>query len=286
MPELPEVETVCRGLTPKIQGKTIRLAKTFRPDLRFPFPPEFCEHLLGQTIQRIHRRAKYILIDLDEFTLLIHLGMSGQIRIFDSPQSEFRKHDHVYIECDDGTCFTYHDPRRFGYMDLLYKDDPDYFRDTGVEPLEDAFDGKVFYKLLAKTQRPLKTALLDQKLVAGLGNIYVCEALWGAKLSPQMASAQITLHQAGALCKEIKAVLNNAITSGGSSLKDHIQVDGKLGYFQHQFGVYDRENLPCKNPGCQDTIRRLIQSGRSTFFCPSCQSEGEVHVRKAGSKRN
>lgn len=286
MPELPEVETVRRGLTPAMVGARIARAEVRRGDIRFPFPPRFAERLAGRRVEALGRRAKYLLIALDSGeTLIAHLGMSGSFRIedegvgaFHHPRSKDPKHDHVVFHLDNGKTVTYNDPRRFGFMDLeatARLDANRHLAGLGSEPLAPDFDGKRLAALFAGSRAPLKAALLDQRRIAGLGNIYVCEALWRAKLSPFRPAGDLAgadgrpTRSAGALAKAIRAVLEEAIAAGGSTLRDHRQADGELGYFQHSFEVYDREGAAC--PRCGTTLLREAQGGRSTFWCPGCQ---------------
>ncbi|MGO9423227.1 bifunctional DNA-formamidopyrimidine glycosylase/DNA-(apurinic or apyrimidinic site) lyase [Roseiarcus sp.] len=288
MPELPEVETVRRGLEPAMVGARIDKVEVRRADIRFPFPPRFRERLTGRRIEALTRRAKYLLLRLDGAeTLIVHLGMSGSFRVEDAtpgafhhPRSKDPKHDHVVIHLDNGKVVTYNDPRRFGFMDLARDDALDRhprLAELGDEPLAADFDAARLAALFKASRAPLKSALLDQKRIAGLGNIYVCEALFRAKLSPfrpagDLANASGGPTKAGrALTKAIRSVLEEAIEAGGSSLRDHRQTDGELGYFQHNFDVYDREGLACRRPGCGGTIARYAQSARSTFYCPVCQ---------------
>jgi formamidopyrimidine-DNA glycosylase len=286
MPELPEVETVRRGLEPAMVGARIERAELRRGDIRFPFPPRFAERLSGRRVEGLSRRAKYLLIALEGGeTLIAHLGMSGSFRIEDSTPGAFRtprskdpKHDHVVLSLDNGKTVTYNDPRRFGFMDLHATADLDANRHLvglGEEPLSPDFDGKRLAALFAGSRAPLKSALLDQKRIAGLGNIYVCEALWRAKLSPFRPAGDLANARGGptraanALASAIRAVLEEAVAAGGSTLRDHRQADGELGYFQHSFAVYDREGAAC--PRCGAILLRDAQSGRSTFYCPVCQ---------------
>ncbi len=269
MPELPEVETVCRGLRPYMEGKVLQNVTLHRANLRSPFPPMFAERLEGQVICKINRRGKYILVELADYTWMMHLGMSGRIQRNTIADYIRQKHDHVVWQVED-IMFAFNDARRFGDMDLL----PNGQMCTSVksmapEPFEIEADD--FYERLLKTSRPLKTALLDQMVIAGLGNIYVCEALWQSGLSPFKASHSITNKQTQILLKNICAVLESAIASGGSSLRDHRTVEGTLGYFQHQFKVYDQKGKPCLALKCSGTIDREVQSGRSTYYCPLCQ---------------
>ncbi|MCO5063690.1 MAG: bifunctional DNA-formamidopyrimidine glycosylase/DNA-(apurinic or apyrimidinic site) lyase [Rhizobiaceae bacterium] len=294
MPELPEVETVRRGLAPAMEGGRIMAVTARRADLRFPLPAAFAETLSGKTVVSVGRRAKYLLIEAQDAPLLIaHLGMSGSFRIerdggpttpgvFHQARSRDEKHDHVVFEIGhaDGRRFriVYNDPRRFGFM--LFAESREthpMLAGLGVEPTGNAFDGATLADLLRGRSAPLKAALLDQRLIAGLGNIYVSEALWRAGLSPRRMAGSIVAkrHGAGArperLADAIRAVIAEAIEAGGSSLRDHMQTDGSLGYFQHRFSVYDREGEPCRKPGCDGTVQRIVQSGRSTFYCPVCQ---------------
>jgi formamidopyrimidine-DNA glycosylase len=270
MPELPEVETVKRGLAPFMEGRVLKRLETRRAGLRYPFP-DFIP-LEGQKVVRLTRRAKYLLIEFEKETLVAHLGMSGSFRIeeatqgvFHHPRSRLAAHDHVVLHFEEGQVI-YNDPRRFGFMNYLNQNT---FEKTGVEPLGNEFNGSSLFEALQKRKTSVKLALLDQALVAGLGNIYVCEALFLAGLSPIRASCFVTLKEAEKLCQEIKIVLNRAILAGGSSLQDHAQVSGELGYFQHSFYVYERAEKPCA--ACTLPIQRLKQGGRSTFYCGECQ---------------
>ena len=296
MPELPEVETVKRGLAPTFEGARLIRVDQNRPDLRFPFPDDFVDRLTGRVVTSLSRRSKYLLADIDcGDVLIMHLGMSGSFRIendadnttpggFAHERSKDPKHDHVvfHLKSKDGTAarIIYNDPRRFGFMDLVARSELEahpYFKDLGLEPLGNALNGDVLASLFAGRKSPLKAALLNQKLIAGLGNIYVCEALWRSGLSPKrLAGTLVTKSgrptaQAKLLAENIRQTLEDAIKAGGSSLKDHTQADGSLGYFQHSFAVYDREGETCRTPGCKGTIARMVQSSRSTFYCPLCQ---------------
>lgn len=288
MPELPEVETVRRGLQPVLEGATIENVTLARTGLRYPFPERFAEHLAGRRVLRLGRRSKYLLWDIEGGeTLLAHLGMSGSFRIetaegaagstpgaFALARSRDARHDHVRFELRDGTAVIYNDPRRFGFMDLLPSAELDRhprLAGLGVEPTSNRFSAETL-AVLADRRTPLKAALLDQTVVTGLGNIYVCEALWRAELDPRRpASALADRGVAERLASAIRAVIAEAIEAGGSTLRDHMRTDGTLGYFQHRFAVYDREGQPCQRPGCDGTVARIRQAGRSTFFCPSCQ---------------
>lgn len=282
MPELPEVETVRRGLAPVMEGVRIAQAAVNRPDLRWPFPPNMAERLTGRRVERLRRRSKYILADLDGGeSLLVHLGMSGRMLVSGDPLGHFvqehpaaEKHDHVVLDMESGARITFNDPRRFGAMDLLPTGDDSahpLLAKLGPEPLGNGFHEAHLIAALKGRKMPMKAALLDQKIVAGLGNIYVCEALWRAGIAPKRRAGQVGAERLAALVPIIRDVLSEAIDAGGSSLRDFRQADGELGYFQHNFAVYGREGAPCRTPGCEGTITRIVQSGRSSFYCPSCQ---------------
>ncbi len=282
MPELPEVETVKSGIAPVMEGHVIAQADINRPDLRWPFPDRMAERLVGKRVLGLRRRSKYILVDLDSAeTLLIHLGMSGRMLVSGHTVGEFHhphpvpaKHDHVVFHMDDGTRITFNDARRFGAMDLMdtaTQDDHWLIRDLGPEPLGNAFNESYLIARLKGRNTPIKSALLDQRIVSGLGNIYVCEVLFRAGIHPACKAGQISAKRAVSLVPLIRDVLSEAIAAGGSSLRDYRQADGELGYFQHVFQVYDREGDPCVTPGCDREINRIVQSGRSSFFCPQCQ---------------
>lgn len=286
MPELPEVETVRRGLEPVLSSARLSRVRANRPDLRFPLPDGFVQRLTGATILRLDRRAKYILAPLDRGdTLVMHLGMTGRFEIA-APEGTVRpgdfarvvtpedKHAHVIFETEAGATVTYYDPRRFGFMDLIPTEGVErhpWFATMGPEPLGEAFDAKTLEKAFANRKQGPKTLLLDQRTVAGLGNIYVCEALHRAHISPFKPAGGIARKRLGPLTAAIKDVLAEAVEVGGSTLKDFAAADGALGYFQHRFRVYDREGEPCPTPGCRGVIAREVQAGRSTFFCPVCQ---------------
>jgi len=290
MPELPEVETVRRGLQPVMEGARILSVEQRRPDLRFPFPERFSESLSGRTIMSIGRRAKYLTMHLDRDPVLIcHLGMSGSFRIlsgrsaslpgvFHHERSKDEAHDHVVFNVEDAhgeaRRVVFNDPRRFGFMlfaESAVLNEHASLAGLGVEPTGNALDGTLLSELLRGRRAPLKAALLDQRLIAGLGNIYVCEALWRAGLSPRREAGSLGAAEADRLSSAIRDVIAEAIEAGGSSLRDYVRADGSLGYFQHSFSVYDRESQPCPRQGCGGTISRIVQSGRSTFYCPSCQ---------------
>ncbi|AMJ62364.1 bifunctional DNA-formamidopyrimidine glycosylase/DNA-(apurinic or apyrimidinic site) lyase [Bosea sp. PAMC 26642] len=293
MPELPEVETVRRGLEPAMLGQVFARIEQNRPDLRFPLPQRFVERLTGRKVEALSRRAKYLIADLDDGqALIMHLGMSGRF-VVEAPGTppvepgayyneigRHLQHDHVVFHLGSGARVTYNDVRRFGFMDLVPRADltaSKHFAGMGIEPLGNELSGETLAKLFAGKFAPLKAALLDQRLVAGLGNIYVCEALFRAGLHPEAPAGSIATATgrprpaAHELARIIREVLEEAILSGGSTLRDFAQTDGSLGYFQHRFKVYDREGQPCTAPGCVMAVKRLVQSGRSTFYCESCQ---------------
>jgi formamidopyrimidine-DNA glycosylase len=274
MPELPEVETIRRGLALRIGGRRIVRAELRRPDLRRPFPPDLAARLKGARIGALRRRGKYLLIELDESgLLLLHLGMSGRLTA-GTPDLPAVKHDHVVLTLDDGTVVRFNDPRRFGLIDYLARDAADahpLLAGMGPEPLEAGFDGAYLERVLAGKLTPIKSALLDQRIVAGLGNIYVCEALFRAGLSPRRLAATVSGARAARLAAAIRDVLSEAIEAGGSSLRDYVQANGELGYFQHRWAVYGREGEPCPGCTCAEGVRRIAQAGRSTFFCAKRQ---------------
>ena len=282
MPELPEVETVRRGLAPAMEGFVITRAQVNRPDLRWPFPANMAERLTGKRVLRLRRRSKYILVDLDsEETALVHLGMSGRMLVSGDPLGQFvhphpapEKHDHVVLDMENGSRITFNDPRRFGAMDLFATGSDEshpLLASIGPEPLGNSFDENYLAEALSRRNTPMKSALLDQKLLAGLGNIYVCEALYRSKIHPTRPARRVSKERIARLVPVIREVLSDAIEAGGSSLRDFRQADGELGYFQHSFDVYGREGEPCRSEGCSSHIRRIVQSGRSTFYCPTCQ---------------
>jgi formamidopyrimidine-DNA glycosylase len=274
MPELPEVETVRRGLALKMTGRRIVQAELRRPDLRRPFPPMLARTLTGAAIGALARRGKYILIELDDNgTLLLHLGMSGRITAGPGG-APHALHDHVVLTLDDGTEVRFNDARRFGLLDYMRRGEEEthpLLAGMGPEPLGPGFDARYLAGKLAGKMTPIKAALLDQKIVAGLGNIYVCEALYRAGLSPRRLAATVSGVRATRLVAAIKAVLTEAIEAGGSSLRDYVQADGELGYFQHRWAVYGREGEPCPGCTCAEGVHRIVQSGRSTFFCTKKQ---------------
>jgi formamidopyrimidine-DNA glycosylase len=282
MPELPEVETVRRGLEPVMTGRLIVSAQVNRPDLRWPLPEGMADRLTGARVLGLRRRSKYILVDLSSGeTLLVHLGMSGRMLVSGAMLGAFhhdhpapQKHDHVVLHMEGGARVTFNDARRFGAMDLIATAGAEahpLLARLGPEPLGNGFDEAYLVAALARRATPVKTALLDQHLVAGLGNIYVCETLYRARLSPLTQAGQIAPARVGALVPIIRAVLGEAIEAGGSSLRDYRQTGGELGYFQHRFQVYDREGEACLTPGCSSSVARVVQAGRSSFYCPECQ---------------
>ncbi|WP_166143149.1 bifunctional DNA-formamidopyrimidine glycosylase/DNA-(apurinic or apyrimidinic site) lyase [Methylosinus sp. RM1] len=289
MPELPEVETVRRGLEPVFTGSGLAQVELRRADLRFPFPQGFAARLAGRRVEALKRRAKYLLGELDSGeTLIMHLGMSGSFRIdADDPEGAYHRavttkpaHDHVVFHFTSGASVTYNDPRRFGFMLLVPPGEMathPLFDGLGVEPLGPELTPQRLAEELRGRKAPLKAALLDQRIIAGLGNIYVCEAMHRSHLSPLRAAGTLVDAKGKPkrglvdLVEAIRQVLGEAIEAGGSSLRDHRQTDGSLGYFQHSFRVYDREDAPCPTPGCRGHVSRVIQSGRSSFFCRDCQ---------------
>jgi formamidopyrimidine-DNA glycosylase len=291
MPELPEVETVRAGLEPVMQGARFAKVEARRRDLRWPLPKDFARRLEGETVTGLGRRAKYLLADLSSGeVLLMHLGMSGSFRVhhddseampgrYHHERSQAAAHDHVVFHMSNGALITFNDPRRFGSMKLVPRaklDEEPLLRALGPEPLGNAFDAAMLAQACHCKKTSLKAALSDQRVVAGLGNIYVCEALWRAELSPKRRASTVATRagaptpRAVALVQGIKDVLHDAIKAGGSSLRDHKRTDGELGLFQHHFAVYDREGQRCQR-GDGGTIKRIVQTGRSTFFCPMCQ---------------
>jgi len=293
MPELPEVETVRRGLEPLLVGNAFARVEQRRPDLRFPLPKRFGERLEGRRIEALDRRAKYLLARLDDGEVLVmHLGMTGRFAIdkangtaaapgrFAHPQKGVPKHEHIVFHLGDGSAIRYSDVRRFGIMDLVPAatlETHALFKGLGVEPLGDDLTSEWLAGRLKGKATSIKAALLDQRLIAGLGNIYACEALHRARISPLKLAGTLTTKsgkptkKTEALVEGIKTVLQSAIKAGGSSLRDYRHADGRLGRFQHRFKVYGRAGKPCSRTGCGGIIRRVVQSGRSTFFCPTCQ---------------
>jgi formamidopyrimidine-DNA glycosylase len=281
MPELPEVETVRRGLLPVMAGAVIARANVNRPDLRWPLPERMAERLTGRRVTALRRRSKYILADLDSGeTLLIHLGMSGRMLISGAQIGAFhhdhpapQKHDHVVLHMEGGARITFNDARRFGAMDLMASEGETHplLAGLGPEPFGNDFNGPYLAARLKGRKTPIKSALLDQRIVAGLGNIYVAETLYRARISPHRLAGDLTEPAVQALVPVIRDVLAEAIEAGGSSLRDFRQANGELGYFSKHFQVYDREGQPCETPGCGGIVTRTVQSGRSSFWCPACQ---------------
>ncbi|MFC3052217.1 bifunctional DNA-formamidopyrimidine glycosylase/DNA-(apurinic or apyrimidinic site) lyase [Kordiimonas pumila] len=276
MPELPEVETVRRGLLPVLEGATIRTAVARRANLRFPIPNDFTKRLEGNRITGLRRRSKYILIDCeDRLVVIVHLGMSGRVTIYKGTEPDtIGKHDHISLITENGDHILYTDPRRFGLWTFTTADAVEthpLLINIGPEPLGNSFNSNVLKTAFSGKKSPIKAALLDQRSVAGLGNIYVCEALWRAGIHPEKQAGHLTSAEIEALVPIIRDVLTKAIEAGGSSLKDYTQANGELGYFQHSFQAYDREGTKCYKEGCGGTIMRIIQSNRSTFYCPTCQ---------------
>jgi len=286
MPELPEVETVRRGLLSSLEGHVITHVLARRPDLRFPLPEHFAERLQGARVKALRRRAKYMLADLDTGeTLVMHLGMTGRFEIqemggsikpgaFALKAPEGDKHAHVVIDTDAGRRLTYSDARRFGFMDLIGTaalDQHPWFAGMGPEPLGPDFTPAYMAEVLKGRTQAIKTLLLDQKVVAGLGNIYVCEALHRTGISPFREGGKVSRAKLEQLVPAVRETLEEAIAAGGSTLRDFQAADGSLGYFQHSFKAYGREDQPCLTPGCRGVIRRKVQGGRSTFYCPVCQ---------------
>jgi formamidopyrimidine-DNA glycosylase len=290
LPELPEVETVRLGLAPVMEGAAFRKVEQRRADLRVPFPARFAARLTGRTVVALGRRAKYLTADLDDGNVLVmHLGMSGSFRIEADGKSipqgtyyhaatKLRAHDHVVFHMSSGVRVVFNDPRRFGLMDLVPRAGlaaSKHFKAIGIEPMGNELSGETLARLMAGRNAPLKAMLMDQRMVAGLGNIYVCEALWRARLSPDRKAGTLATktgkptERAERLAVAIREVLGDAIRAGGSSLRDHIRATGEIGEFQHSFAVYDREGKPC--PRGRGTVRRTVHSGRSTFYCPVCQ---------------
>jgi len=285
MPELPEVETVRRGLTPVLEGAVLSKVINRRPDLRFPFPDQFAQRLEGAQVLRVDRRAKYLLMPLSTGeTWITHLGMTGRFTLDGDPTGRFEdappvtgKHEHFVACADLGGSLTrlgYADARRFGFMGLIPTDGVDshaWFAGLGPEPLGNGFSGAHLAEAFAGKSQNIKVSLLDQRHVSGLGNIYVCEALYRSNISPTTPAGKLSKPRLERLAGEVRNVLNDAILAGGSTLKDFANVEGGQGYFQHRFDVYGREGAECRTPSCGGTIERIVQGGRSTFFCPRCQ---------------
>ena len=282
MPELPEVETVCRGMKLSMMDRTIKSVEIRRPDLRWPFPNNMEDRIAGKAISSITRRAKYILVGLDSHeTIIIHLGMSGRILIDNNPsvgflhnKKVFGKHDHVTVYLDNDVTVTFNDARRFGAMDLVSTKELNghwLIKNIGPEPLGNSLNTNYLHRVLKNKSVNIKTALLDQRLIAGLGNIYVCEILYRAKVSPKRQAKNLSKKSIDKLIRVLRIVLIEAIDAGGSSLKDHRQTSGEIGYFQYNFTVYGRMGQNCLDDDCQAVVKRITQGGRSTFYCPNCQ---------------
>lgn len=275
MPELPEVETVRRGLARRLAGRAFVRVDQRRPDLRIPFPPRFAERLQGRRVEAVGRRGKYLLLHLDDgWVIVAHLGMSGRLIVREGRSFVPGPHDHVVFHTDDGGHVVFQDTRRFGLVTLAREDALDshpLLAALGPDPLSNGFSGAVLATALAGRRTAIKTALMDQRIVAGLGNIYACESLFRARLSPRRRAGTVTGARAERLAWAVKAILGEAIQAGGSSLRDYVQVLGEPGYFQHRFAVYDRAGQPCPSCDCGGRIRRIVQSGRATFYCPRRQ---------------
>ncbi len=275
MPELPEVETVRRGLAPALEGRIIVRARLFRKDLRFPFPAGLVQRVSGQRVHSVERRAKFLLIRLEGGDVLIsHLGMSGRYRIHSDAAPAREPHDHFELETDAGCVIRYFDPRRFGILDICSADElaeQRFLKGLGPEPLGNAFDGRMLEAGLAGRRTPVKVALLDQRIVAGIGNIYASEALYRAGISPKRMAKTVLGGRADRLAAAIREVLMDAIAAGGSTLRDHRQATGELGYFQHRFRVYGRDGEKCSDCDCRNTILCIRQAGRATFYCAKRQ---------------
>ena len=276
MPELPEVETVVRGMRPALEGKILINIEARCDSLRWPIPENFVNRLKKRRVINILRRAKYILWYLDDETVMIlHLGMSGRVSITNKRPSKLEKHDHLIFTTEEGTVIRFNDARRFGMVDFGTWDNilqHRLLRKIGPEPLGNDFTDFSFREMLKGKKTTIKNALLDQRVVAGLGNIYVCESLFRSNISPKRLALNVKGKRLKALSMNIREVLNEAILAGGSSLRDHAQTNGDIGYFQHNFMVYGREGQACKKNGCGNKVNRIIQSGRSTFYCAKCQS--------------
>lgn len=283
MPELPEVETVRRGLQPHLEGSRLIRVVQNRPDLRFALPDDFVQRLTGALVQRLERRAKYLLAELDTGeTLVAHLGMTGRFLVGDYAPGRFHhpaggdpKHTHLVFETDRGGRIAFNDARRFGYMDLIRTDRLElhpYFKGLGPEPLGAGLNGAALATALAGKTQTIKVSLLDQRIIAGLGNIYVSEALHRAHIHPERPAGSLGPAEIKRLVAAVKRVLKQAILAGGSTLRDFRAADGELGYFQHNFRVYGLKDAPCPTPRCQGVVHRIVQGARSSFFCPVCQT--------------
>ncbi|MBT3172455.1 MAG: bifunctional DNA-formamidopyrimidine glycosylase/DNA-(apurinic or apyrimidinic site) lyase [Rhodospirillaceae bacterium] len=275
MPELPEVETVRRGLEKRLLGQRVARAETRRKTLRIPLPERFAERMKGRRFEHLDRLGKYILAYLDDgAVLIIHLGMSGRFTLDENGKAPDGRHDHVVFIMEDGTVATFNDPRRFGLITMCREEEVESHRllaKMGPDPLGNEFNGPFLADRLAGKRSPIKAALLDQKNVAGLGNIYVCEALYHSGISPKRSAHTVQGVRAERLAAAIRQVLDKALKAGGSTLRDYVQASGELGYFQHQFSVYGREGEACPKCDCGKSVKRIVQSGRSTFYCAERQ---------------
>jgi formamidopyrimidine-DNA glycosylase len=275
MPELPEVETVCRGLAPVLEGRRLAKVTLRRRDLRIPFPKDLVARAEGRRVERIFRRAKYIVMALEGGDALVaHLGMSGRMTVVKDKTTPLSAHDHVVFTTEDGAEVRFNDPRRFGLLTIAPVADLDshkLFSHMGPDPLTEAFTPAALSAALKGRKTSIKAALLDQRIVVGVGNIYACESLYLAGISPKRKAGTVAGARAALLVPAIREVLKQAIAAGGSSLRDHVQPSGELGYFQHAWKVYGREGEPCACQEKRGLVKRIVQGGRSTFFCPECQ---------------
>jgi formamidopyrimidine-DNA glycosylase len=276
MPELPEVENVCRGLIPVLKGNTLTSVQLNRENLRYPFPLLFTERLQDKVVESLERRAKYILISFhdDPYLLVVHLGMSGRFRVEPTVDFQVQKHDHVIFTTNQGKNVTYNDARRFGLMDLIHKENwlnHYFFKHLGPEPFDPDFGALHFHQRLRDKKQPIKQVILDQQVLVGVGNIYASESLWQSQIHPLKEARELSETECETLLDTIKAILKKSIEAGGSTLNDYHRPDGEAGCFQHQFKVYSREHLACLRLGCAGFIKKHVQAGRSTFFCPLCQ---------------
>lgn len=274
MPELPEVETVVRGIAPLIEGLAIAKAQVLNSKLRIEIPQDFARAVKGKTITKVKRKAKYILIDLDSgFTIVIHLGMSGRLRVYPDPDEYSKaKHDHLIIELRDKSILVFNDTRKFGLVTLLREEqfaEFKFFRKLGLEPLSKDFNAAKLFQITQARNKSIKSVIMDSSIIVGVGNIYASESLFSAGINPQRIASSLTKKETSKLYKAIVDTLQRAIQAGGSTLKDYAKADGEAGYFQHQFLVYDRLDLPCSK--CSRPIHQIRQNGRSTYFCGKCQ---------------
>lgn len=273
MPELPEIETVCRGLSSVLPGERLTNVLKFRDNLRFPIPRNLTEKLRDKIVKNITRRAKYVLVHLDDgYTLILHLGMSGRVIVHNKKREKRDKHDHVIFYTESGLEIVFNDPRRFGMVDIAHSNEianHKCIKHLGIEPLSDKFNGKYLHELLKGRKTPIKLAIMNAALIVGVGNIYACESLFRSKILPARAASSLSGDECSALASNIKVVLQEAIKAGGSTLRDYVTSSGESGYFQHHFKVYGREKEQCIC--CHQGIVRIVQGGRSTFFCKNCQ---------------